>query len=257
MAKAENPRAVAGDNNPPSQIELMTEKHQPLIDRLAKLREEATALPVVIKTDEHLTAVTAVVLKARTLSKQERAAFEAEKKPWREGAKTVDTFFNSTLKDKLEEIDARLQRRLDLYAEEQDRIARAKAAEIERKAKAEADRQAALAEKHKDTGRAAQHETRAEVAESHAQAAGEAANAPVADLTRQRVDGATFSGTATWVGKIEDYTALQSSLGPLGAYFKPADIEAAVARMAKATEDRVALLGVKFQKSISANVRKR
>ncbi len=252
-----NPRERIGGNNPPSQIELLTETHKPLADRLAKLREEATALPTVIKTDEHLTAVTAVVLKTRALSKDERTAFESEKKPLREAAKAVDTFFNSTFKDKIEEIDARLQRRLDIYAEEQDAKERARAAEAQRKADAEAERQRKLAEKHENTGRAAQHETRAEVAESHAQEAGAAANAPVADLTRKRVDGATFSGSAVWSGEITDFAAMQASLGPLGVYLKLKEIEDAIARMAKATEDRVALPGVKFSKSISANVRKR
>jgi hypothetical protein len=255
--QAENPRAVAGGNNPPSQIELMTEKHKPLLDRLDKLAARATDLPTVIKNEEHLTAVTAVVLEVRTLSGDERKAFKAEKEPWLTGSREVDTFFNTTFRDRIERMAEKLQRRCDDYAREQAAAQRAALAEQERKAKAEADRQAALAEKHAGTGRAAQHETRAEVAESHAQAAGEAANAPVADLTRVRTGGATVSGKETWVGKIEDFGKLQASLGPLGSYFKPDEIEGAVARMAKATQDRIALPGVKFETAISANIRKR
>lgn len=254
---AANERAVIGGNNPPSQIELMTEKHKPLIARLDALAERATALPTVIKNEGHLTQVTAVVLDVRTLSGDERKAFKAEKEPWLIGSREVDSFFNTTFRDRIERMAETLQRRCDNYAAEQAAAARAKLAEEQRKAEAEAKRQADLAAKHAETGRGVIHETRAAVAESHAQAAGEAANAPVADLTRSRVGGATVSGKETWVGKIEDFGALQASCGPLGSYFKPDEIEGAVARMAKAAQDRIALPGVKFDKAISANIRKR
>jgi len=249
--------APIGHNNPPSQAELLAEKHKPLIERLDKLRAEANELPTVIKNEEHLTAVTAVVLKVRALSDDERKAFKADKDYWLKGGREVDSFFNTTLKDKLENIAERLDARCDAYAAEQDRLARAKALEVARKAEEEAKRQAALAAKHENTGRAAQHETRAAVFESRAEETGAAANAPVADLTRTRVEGATFSGTGTWGGKIENLAELQAALGPLGAYFKVADLDSAIGRMAKATEGRIALPGVKFEKTISANIRKR
>lgn len=257
VVQTENPRAVLGGNNPPSQREILAEKHKPLVDRLDALLARAVDLPVVIKTDDHLSRVTAVAIDARDLSKDERKAQKAEKDYWLQGGREVDSFFNIELKDKIENLADTLQVRLDAFAAEKAAAERARLAEQERKAKAEADRQAALAEKHADTGRAAQHETRAAVVESRAEEAGAAANAPVADLTRTRTGGATVSGKETWVGKIEDFGALQASLGPLGSYFKPDEIEGAVARMAKATQDRIALPGVKFETAISANIRKR
>ena len=157
----------------------------------------------------------------------------------------------------IERMAEKLQRRCDDYAREQAEAARREKAERERKEREEAERQRALAEKHAGTGRAAQHETRAAVAESRAEEAGAAANAPVADLTRTRTGGATVSGKETWVGKIEDYSKVVASLGPLGAYFKPEEIERAVDKWAKATQGRSTIDGAKAEKEISANIRKR
>ena len=257
MAKAPAAEAKLGHNNPPSQREILAEKHKAILDSLEALAARAKDLPTVIKTEDHLTAVTAVVLEVRTLSGSERKAFKAEKEYWLTGSREVDSFFNTTFRDRIEALAERLQRRCDEYAREKAERARHAAAEAQRKADEEAERQRKLAEKHAETGRAVIHETRAAVAESRAEEAGAAANAPVADLTRVRTGGATVSGKETWVGKIENFAALQASLGPLGSYFKPDEIEGAVARMAKATQDRIALPGVKFETAISANIRKR
>lgn len=257
MAKAPAAEAKLGHNNPPSQAELMAEKHKPLFDRLEALATRANDLPTVIKNEEHLSAVTAVVLEVRALSGDERKAFKAEKEPWLIGSREVDSFFNTTFRDHIERMAEKLQRRCDDYAREKAEAARREKAERERKEREEAERQRALAEKHAGTGRAAQHETRAAVAESRAEEAGAAANAPVADLTRTRTGGATVSGKETWVGKIEDYSKVVASLGPLGAYFKPEEIERAVDKWAKATQGRSTIDGAKAEKEISANIRKR
>lgn len=87
-----NPRAVIGGNEPP------------LADRLAithaALLKEADATATYVPADlrpiadeDEAGAYTDTAAAIKDLIEKADAAFEAEKKPWREGGKTVDDFF--------------------------------------------------------------------------------------------------------------------------------------------------------------------
>lgn len=254
---AENPRAVPGGNNPPTQREEMAAKHGKLSATIAGLALRAKELPVRVRTEEHLTAVSAVLVEARSVATEERKAFRSEKEPWLAGSREVDSFFNA-LRGPLDEILETLQHRLDVHAREKVEEERRRA-EVERqRLAAEAKRQADLAAKHAGTGRAEKHEERAAVSSQRAEEAGAAATASAADLARTHLaTGVTATARETWSGKIENFAEVQKSLGPLGPYFKPAEIEAAVAKWAKATEGRSTIPGAKAEKTISADIRKR
>lgn len=256
-AEAENPRAVPGDNNPPTQRELMAETHADLAARIEALAARANGAPKKIGNDEQFAAVAEIVVDARKLSKDERAAFEKEKAPWLAGGREVDQFFN-IFRDRLKKIAEALQNRANTYTEEKAAKARA---EAEAKAKAEreeAERQARLAEKHSgSTARQATHDSRAQMADDRAVEAEAQAGAKAADLTRTRLDTGSGSVTASareeWVAEITDWAAVP--LDALRPYFKPDEIEKALAKYAKANQDRAPLAGVKFRKKTRANIR--
>lgn len=87
-----NPRAVIGDNAPPLADRLA-------IDHAALVKEADEVVALVpadlraIETEEEAGAYTETAADIKSLIEKADAAFEAEKKPWRDGAKTVDDFF--------------------------------------------------------------------------------------------------------------------------------------------------------------------
>lgn len=92
MTDGSNPRAVIGGNEPPLADRLALE-HTALL----KEATEAEALVPVdlraIASEEEAGAYTETAADIKALIEKADAAFEAEKKPWREGGKTVDDFF--------------------------------------------------------------------------------------------------------------------------------------------------------------------
>lgn len=250
------PQPGPGHNNPPSQAELMAEKHEGLTSKIAALANKASDLPSVIRTEEHLSVVTGVIIEAQTLAKQERAAFTAEKAPWLSGSREVDSFFN-VHKDRLAKLLERLNRRCDLFHEERIERERAAAAKREAEAKAEAERQAELAAKHAGTKNEEKHEARATVASTRAAEAGAAATAPAADHTRVKLDNGVLStAQEIWEGAVVDLTKLQQSLGPLGPYIKVEHLEAAAERWAKATKGLSIIPGLKAEKRVKSITRR-
>lgn len=256
METAENPRAVAGDNNPPSQRELLAEKpeHKALLDKLEDLAARANTAPKVLKSDADLGIVAQIIKDVRTFTREERAAFETEKEPLREAAKTVDQFFNETFVARYSKIAASMNARADDYQAEKDRLAREEARRQAEAARLEAERQAKLAEKHEGTKRAATATARAETAAERAGEAEAAANASAADLTRATVgESITASARREWSGVIEDYAKID--LNAMRDSFTVAEIEKVIARHAKKHEDRKPVKGVRFIGKVKSNIR--
>lgn len=240
-----NPRAVVGGNNPPSLAEILAEKpeHVALADKLEDLALRANTAPKVVKSDEDLEVVAKLIKDVRAFRDEERKRFEVEKAPIRDAAAAVDSFFNA-FKTRYENISRAMAERADAWQAEKDRKAREKAAAERAAAEAEAERQRKLKEKHEGGKRAVVAEVREEAAKNAAEAAGAAANAPVADLTRTQLDGVTASGTREWYGVIKDYGNID--LNALRDSFLPAEIEKAIARHAKKHENRRPVAGVEF-----------
>lgn len=87
-----NPRAVIGGNEPPL-ADRLTLDHADLVKRAT---EAAALVPDelrAIENDDEAAAYTETAADIRKVIGEADKVFETEKKPWREGGKTVDDFF--------------------------------------------------------------------------------------------------------------------------------------------------------------------
>lgn len=87
-----NPRAVIGGNEPPLADRLALE-HAALVKEATEAEAMVPADLRAIANEEEAGAYTETAADIKALIEKADAAFEAEKKPWREGGKTVDDFF--------------------------------------------------------------------------------------------------------------------------------------------------------------------
>lgn len=138
---AENPRAVIGNNEPPLADRLSA-------DHAALVKEATDAADLVppeiraIENDEEAAAYTDTAADIKDVIARADASFEVEKKPWRDGAKTVDDFFafRKTLAAAVKRVTDALDNRANLLlaqqrkaeAEEAERARIAAAIETER-----------------------------------------------------------------------------------------------------------------------------
>lgn len=92
MNATANPRAAIGGNEPPIKDRLE-------LEHAALLKEATEAAALVpdqiraIQTDEEAGDYADTAISIKKMIERADAAFEAEKKPWRDGAKVVDDFF--------------------------------------------------------------------------------------------------------------------------------------------------------------------
>lgn len=87
-----NPRAVAGNNQPPLE-ERLTADHAGLVKRAKEATDLVPAKIRPIESAEEAQQYTDTAADILTIWDEANEAFEPEKKPWREGGNTVDTFF--------------------------------------------------------------------------------------------------------------------------------------------------------------------
>lgn len=131
-----NPRAVAGDNQPPL-AERLAADHADLKKRADEAAELVPEELRAIASDEEADAYTETARTIKDLIADADKAFEPEKEPWRVGGKTVDDFFRfrSTLEAKAKKVVAAIStyQTAKLVAQ---RKAEAEAAEAARKAAA-------------------------------------------------------------------------------------------------------------------------
>jgi hypothetical protein len=129
-----NPRAVAGDNQPPL-AERLAADHADLKKRADEAAELVPDELRSIASDEEADAYTETARTIKDVIADADKAFEPEKEPWRVGGKTVDDFFRfrSTLEAKAKKVVAAIStwQTAKLAAQ---RKADAEAAEAARKA---------------------------------------------------------------------------------------------------------------------------
>lgn len=129
-----NPRAVAGDNQPPL-ADRLTADYAELLKRATEAGELVPDQLRAIGTDEEADAYTETAKSIKDVLADADKAFEPEKEPWRIGGKTVDDFFGfrKALKAKADKVVAAIS----TYQTEKlraQRKAEAEAAEVARKA---------------------------------------------------------------------------------------------------------------------------
>lgn len=141
MDAAINPRAVMGDNEPPLGERLSSD----YTDLVKRATDAAALVPDVLRpiaSDEEAQAHTDTAVDIKKVIAEADELFEIEKKPWREGAKTVDEFFGfrKVLDAAVKRVTKALDARADLLlaqqraaeAQEAERARIAAAAENER-----------------------------------------------------------------------------------------------------------------------------
>lgn len=87
-----NPRAVAGNNEPPLADRLAID-HAELLKLAAEKADLVPATIRPIETDEEAGAYTDTAAEIKAVIKEADAAFKVEKQPWLDGGRTVETFF--------------------------------------------------------------------------------------------------------------------------------------------------------------------
>lgn len=131
-----NPRAVAGDNQPPLADRLAAD-YADLLKRAAEAGELVPDQLRAITSDEEADAYTETAVSIKDVIADADKAFEPEKEPWLTGGRTVDTFFafRKALKAKADKVVAALntwqagklaaQRKAEAEAAEAARLAAA------------------------------------------------------------------------------------------------------------------------------------
>lgn len=89
---AVNPRAVIGNNEPPL-ADRLAANHADLVKRAVEAIDLVPEQVRAIQSDEEAQAYTDTAADIKKVLKEADAAFTPEKKPWLDGADTVDSFF--------------------------------------------------------------------------------------------------------------------------------------------------------------------
>lgn len=249
----------------------LVKNYAELARRAAALVVDAKALPEAVETDEQHGRSTDFYKDVDGVIKEIKKTREAEKAPFLEGGRKVDSFFNS-ISDTLEKVNSGIAARCTAFlrakedearrkrlAEEQrlrDEAAEAnrKAAEATRLADEARAREAAARKPENKTAAAAEARGHDETAEylqsvaaqtSHAaEQAGRAAEAKPADLARTRGKSSLGTLRAEWTFSIEDYSKIP--LETLRPYLERAAIEKALKGFVKVHKEHAVLEGVKF-----------
>jgi hypothetical protein len=129
-----NPRAVAGDNQPPLADRLAAD-HAELLVRVKNVGELVPDQLRAVESDEEADAYTETAASIKGVIADADKAFTPEKEPWLTGGRKVDDFFafRKTLKTKADKVVAALDA-WKLKKLQAQRRAEAEAAEVARKA---------------------------------------------------------------------------------------------------------------------------
>jgi hypothetical protein len=221
-----------------------------LVAEIDAFTAEADAIPTKIKTDDDLGKVGQCVTDLRALWKRADGLRSDEKAPIIAAGKDLDAWFKDLL-GKVEKSAKRLQGAADDYARQKAAEERARLQEEARKAREKREQELAKAEAGnvKAAGRA-------ELAEAQADAAEKAATGSNADLVRTRAGGVTASAKTVWTFRVDDYAALQASLGPLGPFLAREDVEKAIRSVVKIQKGGTALPGVTAFEDVKSTFRR-
>lgn len=242
------------DNNPPSLVALLIEQ---LLDvyrlefaKVEPIRSLANLTEKKIETDEQLATWTAIYNQARELFRTLDEARKNENRPLEQAVN--ETFKRHT--DALERITQWVKGAADVYNREklrkqraQEEAERARLAEIERKAREDAE----IAAEFGDTAGAIEHVTKA--VEVQQQAAQTAAPAKAADVARVRSESGLASAASVWKFSVEDYALVD--LNALRGMISPTEIDKAIGRIVKVQRGATKIAGVKVYEDVATKFR--
>ncbi len=248
----EIPNAGIGDNFPPDDstilTEKLTEKYEPQLKRRDALLEAAERVPDEITDEETAQKAVAFEKQLALLVKESETIRKAEKEPFFEAGKIVDSWFHRLM----DPLNAALQSVTDRRVAYQAKKAEAERKirqEAEDKARREAEEAVQKAQEAADKARgpktlekALEAEQAAADASKKAEEAAEAAAAKPSDLGRvHSALGATGTFKMEWTGTITDLSLLD--LDALRAYISYDELEKSVKRFAKQTKGKIPLTG--------------
>lgn len=240
---------VFGRNKAPIEAVLAADFAE-LVAEAKAFIDAANDLPGKIRTETDLGIFGQHITDLRALYKRVDGARADEKAPILEAGKKLDGFFKDIC-TAVEIAAKRLQSVADDYARQKAAEERARLIEEARKAREKEEAERAKAEA--GNVRAA---ARAEQAEARAEAAEKAATQSDADLVRARVGGVTASAKTTWAFRVDDYAALQASLGPLGPFLAREDVEKAIRSVVRIQKGGTALPGVAVFEDVKSTFRR-
>lgn len=246
------PNTGIGGNNPPDDSTILTdkltEKYDPQLKRRDELLEAAKRVPEEITDEETAQKAVAFEKQLALLVKESETIRVAEKDPFFQAGKTVDSWFHG-LMDPLNDALTSVTNRRVAYQAKKAEDERKIRQEAEDKAHKEADEAALLAQEAADKARGPKTLEKALVAEEaateaaqKADEAAEAAAAPASDLGKVHSSlGATGSFKMEWTGSITELASLD--LDALRAYISFDELEKSVKRFAKQTKGKIPLAG--------------
>lgn len=233
---------VFGDNQAPAEEVLATD-YKDLVEAVDLLEQEFEALPTKINSDDDLGKVGKFVVNARKLGKTVETTRTEVGAPLLEATRAVNGFFGAE-NDRLKKLIKMLTERADDYNSRKEAENRRKAELEAEKTRKAAEEAAAKAEEAATYGQAAKAAGQAAVLERKAEKAEKTATGTASDLVRTKTGGVTASTRGAWTFRIDDYTALQASLGPLGPFLARADVEKAIRSVVRIQKDGTNLPGV-------------
>jgi hypothetical protein len=252
--QAENPRAVAGDNNPPSMMEILAAKFAARLTETEALATKANALPKALASDDDLVPFVEVVKGARTLLVALDKERKAETDELRKQTAVTNAFFATKMVDRLTRIKAVLEERIGDYNEAKEEARRREMAKAAEEAEREASNRIAEAAQAEGSIESEVVQQAADKAVDKATDLKEAAlGAQSPDLVRTRTEAGTVSSTGKWTYEIDDISKIP--LAQLRQFIKTEHIEAALAKYASHFEDKKPLAGVRFMKKNRALIR--
>lgn len=242
---------MLGHNNPPSEIEQLTqrlsEKHKAILETAENKIKNANNAPAVCDDDETEKKFVTLIAHINGTMKILEDERKFEKEPYFSLAKGVDEFFKA-YSTPLDSAKKKLTGVVSVYMAKKADAARKEAAEKARVAKEEADRLAAEAAQNTTIEQTVKAVVAAEVAE----VAQVAATASVAELSRTRtMSGNTASLRSKWVATITDISKID--LEKLRMYFTVDQIQKALDNYVRLGGREMS--GVEIKEQFNASVR--
>lgn len=246
---------VFGANKAPVDDVLQAD-FMPLSTEVDAMVGRAKALPKTIKDDTDLEVIGKFIVDAKKLCAKIEETRKDESGPLHKAKTAVDGFFKG-LDGRVADVVGDGQRVADDYsrrkaAEEKARLARL-AEEARKKAAAEEEK----AEKAKTVDGAARAEGRADALNAHAENLERQATGAPGAMVKTRMGGVTASAKASWAFRIDDYSKLQETLGPLGPFLSRDAVEAAIRAVVRIQKNNTSLPGVTVYQDTKATFRGR
>lgn len=259
MEKIEQKPIGIGHNDPegPSLKVRLETNYTDLKKRAAELLEAFGRAPSDIKDDATQGKVGDLYRLMATCTSKVESTRKEEKEPFVLDGRVVDSFFKE-ISEPVERAMAALKGRATLYSNAKIQAERKRLADEEAARRAEATRALEAAQKAADAGKdkaADKQLAKAEQATAAADQAHAASSAAPAEIARTRGEHATVTTQTRWVHEVQDWHALMSSLGILGAYLGRDDVEKAVRVCVRQNHDAVAIPGVRIFQSTASSFR--